>query len=62
MSRHLKKGAGFRILTGTVTSPTLAAQIQEFLDCVSRRRNGTSMSPAGGIRRARVRWPRSASR
>ena len=27
----LKKGAGFRILTGTVTSPTLAAQIQEFL-------------------------------
>jgi len=26
-----KKGAGFRILTGTVTSPTLAAQIQEFL-------------------------------
>ena len=31
----LKKGAGFRILTGTVTSPTLAAQIQEFLDGVS---------------------------
>jgi MoCo/4Fe-4S cofactor protein with predicted Tat translocation signal len=27
----LKKGAGFRILTGTVTSPTLAAQIQQFL-------------------------------
>lgn len=27
----LKKGAGFRILTGTVTSPTLAAQMQEFL-------------------------------
>ena len=27
----LKKGAGFRILTGTVTSPSLAAQIQEFL-------------------------------
>ncbi|MEO8130286.1 MAG: TAT-variant-translocated molybdopterin oxidoreductase, partial [Bryobacteraceae bacterium] len=27
----LKKGAGFRILTGTVTSPTLASQIQEFL-------------------------------
>ncbi len=27
----LKKGGGFRILTGTVTSPTLAAQIQEFL-------------------------------
>ena len=27
----LKKGAGFRILTGTVTSPTLAAQIQDFL-------------------------------
>jgi MoCo/4Fe-4S cofactor protein with predicted Tat translocation signal len=27
----LKKGEGFRILTGTVTSPTLAAQIQEFL-------------------------------
>src|SRR6185437_11885990 len=26
-----KKGAGLRILTGTVTSPTLAAQIQEFL-------------------------------
>ena len=26
-----KKGAGFRILTGTVTSPTLAAQIQDFL-------------------------------
>jgi MoCo/4Fe-4S cofactor protein with predicted Tat translocation signal len=26
-----KKGAGFRILTGTVTSPTLAAQIQNFL-------------------------------
>jgi len=26
-----KKGAGFRILTGTVTSPTLASQIQEFL-------------------------------
>jgi molybdopterin-containing oxidoreductase family iron-sulfur binding subunit len=25
------KGAGFRILTGTVTSPTLAAQIREFL-------------------------------
>jgi len=27
----LRKGAGFRILTGTVTSPTLSAQIQEFL-------------------------------
>ncbi len=27
----LKKGSGFRILTGTVTSPTLAAQIKEFL-------------------------------
>src|SRR5579862_497631 len=27
----LKKGAGFRILTGTVTSPTLAAQIHDFL-------------------------------
>ncbi len=27
----LKKGAGFRLLTGTVTSPTLAAQIQDFL-------------------------------
>src|SRR5262249_50538406 len=27
----LKKGAGFRLLTGTVTSPTLAAQIQEVL-------------------------------
>jgi molybdopterin-containing oxidoreductase family iron-sulfur binding subunit len=27
----LKKGAGFRILTGTVTSPTLGAQIQDFL-------------------------------
>ncbi|MBV6430535.1 MAG: hypothetical protein IANPNBLG_00649 [Bryobacteraceae bacterium] len=27
----LNKGAGLRILTGTVTSPTLAAQIQEFL-------------------------------
>jgi molybdopterin-containing oxidoreductase family iron-sulfur binding subunit len=26
-----KKGAGLRILTGTVTSPTLAAQIQDFL-------------------------------
>jgi MoCo/4Fe-4S cofactor protein with predicted Tat translocation signal len=26
-----KKGAGFRILTGTVTSPTLAAQIQDLL-------------------------------
>ena len=25
-----KKGAGFRILTGTVTSPTLTAQIQQF--------------------------------
>ena len=31
----LRKGGGFRILTGTVTSPTLAAQIQEFLDGVS---------------------------
>jgi MoCo/4Fe-4S cofactor protein with predicted Tat translocation signal len=28
----LKKGAGFRLLTGTVTSPTLAAQIQLFLE------------------------------
>ena len=27
-----KKGAGVRILTGTVTSPTLAAQIQDFLN------------------------------
>ena len=27
----LKKGAGFRILTGTITSPTLASQIQSFL-------------------------------
>lgn len=27
----IKKGAGFRILTGTVTSPTLATQIQSFL-------------------------------
>jgi MoCo/4Fe-4S cofactor protein with predicted Tat translocation signal len=27
----LKKGSGFRILTGTVTSPTLAAQIKDFL-------------------------------
>ncbi|MEO8098519.1 MAG: TAT-variant-translocated molybdopterin oxidoreductase [Acidobacteriota bacterium] len=27
----LKQGAGFRLLTGTVTSPTLAAQIQDFL-------------------------------
>ena len=27
----LKRGAGFRILTGTVTSPTLARQIQDFL-------------------------------
>jgi MoCo/4Fe-4S cofactor protein with predicted Tat translocation signal len=26
----LKKGAGFRILTGTVTSPTLASQIKDF--------------------------------
>ena len=27
----MKQGAGFRILTGTVTSPTLASQIQDFL-------------------------------
>jgi MoCo/4Fe-4S cofactor protein with predicted Tat translocation signal len=27
----VKKGAGFRILTGTITSPTLAAQLQAFL-------------------------------
>src|SRR6476660_1984082 len=27
----LKKGLGFRILTGTVTSPTLATQIEDFL-------------------------------
>jgi MoCo/4Fe-4S cofactor protein with predicted Tat translocation signal len=27
----LRQGGGFRILTGTVTSPTLAAQLQEFL-------------------------------
>ncbi len=27
----LKKGLGLRILTGTVTSPTLASQVQEFL-------------------------------
>ncbi len=27
----LNKGSGFRILTGTVTSPTLFAQMQEFL-------------------------------
>jgi molybdopterin-containing oxidoreductase family iron-sulfur binding subunit len=27
----LKKGSGFRILTGTMTSPTLAAQIKDFL-------------------------------
>jgi molybdopterin-containing oxidoreductase family iron-sulfur binding subunit len=27
----LKKGSGFRLLTGTVTSPTLAAQVKEFL-------------------------------
>ncbi len=27
----LKKGAGFRILSGSVTSPTLGAQMQEFL-------------------------------
>jgi MoCo/4Fe-4S cofactor protein with predicted Tat translocation signal len=27
----LKKGGGFRILTGTVTSPTLFSQLQEFL-------------------------------
>jgi len=27
----LRKGAGFRILSGSVTSPTLAAQMQEFL-------------------------------
>ena len=32
----LKKGEGFRILTGTVTSPTLAAQIQEFLAAYPR--------------------------
>ena len=32
----LKKGAGFRILTGTVTSPTLASQIQEFLAAYPR--------------------------
>ncbi len=28
------KGAGIRILTETVASPTLAAQLQEFLDAV----------------------------
>jgi MoCo/4Fe-4S cofactor protein with predicted Tat translocation signal len=27
----LKQGSGFRILTGTVTSPTLASQVKEFL-------------------------------
>ena len=27
----LKRGAGFRILTGSISSPTLAAQMQEFL-------------------------------
>ena len=30
-SAGARRGAGFRLLTGTVTSPTLAAQIQEFL-------------------------------
>ncbi len=30
-SAAAKKGAGIRILTGTVTSPTLAKQIQDFL-------------------------------
>jgi MoCo/4Fe-4S cofactor protein with predicted Tat translocation signal len=30
-SAATKKGAGFRILTGTVTSPTLGAQLQAFL-------------------------------
>jgi MoCo/4Fe-4S cofactor protein with predicted Tat translocation signal len=28
---NLKKGSGFRILTGTVTSPTLACQMKQFL-------------------------------
>ena len=39
-----KQGAGFRLLTETVASPTLAAQIRELLAGVSRRRSGCSGS------------------
>ena len=38
MCLDLKKGEGFRILTGTVTSPTLALQIQQFLEAYPKAR------------------------
>ncbi len=42
----LKKGEGFRILTGTVTSPTLYSQLQEFLAAYPR----AQVAPVGTVR------------
>ena len=52
------KGAGLRILTETVSSPTLAAQIQQVLAALSRG----EVDPVGGAAarpraRRRPRWP-----
>ena len=46
-----QNGAGFRILTGTVTSPTLAWQLQKLLRYI-RRRSGISGNPLRAKARA----------
>ena len=43
-SSSIRKGAGLRILTGIVTSPALADQIQSRCSLSSRRRSGINMS------------------
>ncbi len=54
-------GAGLRILTEMVTSPSLAAQIQGLLKQFPGR-SGINMSRAGATMRAKARSWRSASR
>ncbi len=44
----LDKGAGFRILTGTVISPTLGSQIRDFLQQLP----GRKVAPVGACRPA----------
>ena len=60
-AQQSKKGAGIRILTETVASPTLAAQIDEHPDAPSRRRSGCSGSRSAATTPARAAASRSAS-
>ena len=56
-----KKGAGLRILTETVASPTLAAQIDEILTRAARRRSGCSGSRSAATTPAKAAASPSAS-